>query len=229
MINIFKKLRLDSISKQNVKKYFFYAIGEIFLVTIGVLLAIKANNLNEQKKTKQETNIIYERVIFDIDRNIFEAKKLIEEFKEYEYMYTIILNDSLNKSKLAEGAAYMITGFEEYKFDDTGITQLKLIKTQSKKFIELSKIYENTGINLKSYKVAIEKNITDNLTFWRDNYEWFASYTMNKIEKEAQDYFINNKDYKNRVAYFYLLVYNGYIPRIQEFINDLENWKKQYS
>jgi hypothetical protein len=36
--------------KKNTGTYFKYAIGEIVLVVIGILIALKINNLNEQRK-----------------------------------------------------------------------------------------------------------------------------------------------------------------------------------
>ena len=52
MISIFKKIRQKLIMKNQTGKYLRYAIGEIALVMIGILLALQVNNWNEKKNYK---------------------------------------------------------------------------------------------------------------------------------------------------------------------------------
>ena len=40
-------------------KYFKYAIGEIVLVVIGILIALQINNWNESRKKKKQLDVIY--------------------------------------------------------------------------------------------------------------------------------------------------------------------------
>jgi hypothetical protein len=47
MIKFFRKIRYDLIENNKTGKYFKYAIGEIVLVMIGILLALQVNNWNE--------------------------------------------------------------------------------------------------------------------------------------------------------------------------------------
>jgi len=56
MINFFRKIRKQLSDDNKPIKYFRYAIGEIVLVMIGILLALQVNNLNENRK-----NIILEK------------------------------------------------------------------------------------------------------------------------------------------------------------------------
>lgn len=51
MIHFFRNLRRDLFSQNRITKYILYATGEIFLVVIGILIAIQINNLNEHKKS----------------------------------------------------------------------------------------------------------------------------------------------------------------------------------
>ena len=41
---------MNLIKNGKLNKYFFYALGEIFLVVIGILIALQINNFNEEKK-----------------------------------------------------------------------------------------------------------------------------------------------------------------------------------
>lgn len=50
MIKFFRKIRYDLMEKNKTGKYLKYAIGEILLVVIGILIALSINNWNEQKK-----------------------------------------------------------------------------------------------------------------------------------------------------------------------------------
>ncbi|GMN06188.1 hypothetical protein MTsPCn5_15770 [Croceitalea sp. MTPC5] len=49
MIQLFKKIRRQHLGKNRIGKYLLYAIGEILLVVIGILIAVAINNSNERK------------------------------------------------------------------------------------------------------------------------------------------------------------------------------------
>lgn len=49
MIKLFRKIRRDMLAEGKTAKYFKYGIGEIFLVVIGILIALQINNWNESR------------------------------------------------------------------------------------------------------------------------------------------------------------------------------------
>jgi len=53
MINFFRKIRKHLADDNKPIKYFRYAIGEIVLVVIGILIALSINNWNENEKTNR--------------------------------------------------------------------------------------------------------------------------------------------------------------------------------
>ena len=55
MIKFFRQIRLKLLGESKTASYFKYAIGEIILVVIGILIALQINTWNEQKKTRSET------------------------------------------------------------------------------------------------------------------------------------------------------------------------------
>lgn len=59
MIKFFRKIRQNLIMENKTSKYFKYAIGEIVLVVIGILIALQINNWNENEKThrNQQNNL----------------------------------------------------------------------------------------------------------------------------------------------------------------------------
>ena len=56
MIKFFRKIRQKLLSENKFSNYLIYAIGEIILVVIGILIALSINNWNEEKKETKELN-----------------------------------------------------------------------------------------------------------------------------------------------------------------------------
>lgn len=66
-------------------KYFKYAIGEIVLVVIGILIALQINNWNESNKESKTENVYINNIIRDLinqTKSIESHQKREEEFFE---------------------------------------------------------------------------------------------------------------------------------------------------
>ncbi|MCX2745450.1 DUF6090 family protein [Mangrovivirga sp. M17] len=68
MIKFFRKIRYSLLSESKFKKYLLYAIGEIFLVVIGILIAVAINNWNEEKKEAK----LQIKILREISQNLGE-------------------------------------------------------------------------------------------------------------------------------------------------------------
>src|SRR5210317_1905039 len=105
MIKFFRKIRQKLLSENKFGKYLLYAIGEIALVMIGILLALQVNNWNDAKNNKiSEQKILSEirngiwRDLSDFEGNVYSNKKAInaaEFFISYISKNEVSL-DSLN-------------------------------------------------------------------------------------------------------------------------------------
>ncbi|WP_432277879.1 DUF6090 family protein [Microcosmobacter mediterraneus] len=73
MITFFRRLRQKLLSENKFSKYLMYAIGEIILVVIGILIALQVNNWNEKRKAKAKFTNTIEQVYnaLDSDYNYF--------------------------------------------------------------------------------------------------------------------------------------------------------------
>ena len=67
MISLFRRIRQKLIDSGSVTKYLFYAIGEILLVVIGILIALQVNNWNEERKDRIEEKYYLEKLIENIE------------------------------------------------------------------------------------------------------------------------------------------------------------------
>ena len=76
MLKIFRKVRQNMIKNNKVTAYILYAIGEIILVMIGILLAMQVNNWNETRIQKKQLNSILKTVSIDLETDTIVANSL---------------------------------------------------------------------------------------------------------------------------------------------------------
>lgn len=58
MIKFFRRIRQKLLMENRASKYLLYAIGEIVLVVIGILIALQINNWNENRKLQNAQNLL---------------------------------------------------------------------------------------------------------------------------------------------------------------------------
>ena len=92
MINFFKKIRKNLVNRGKTSKYFKYAIGEIILVVIGILIALQINNWNEERKNKILEYTYLENIKTDLSLNITELQQFITSRKKCIISSSIILD-----------------------------------------------------------------------------------------------------------------------------------------
>ena len=67
MIKFFRKIRQKLVSENKFSKYLIYAIGEIILVVIGILIALQINNWNEKNKQNNRSFQYHKRIYQDLN------------------------------------------------------------------------------------------------------------------------------------------------------------------
>ncbi len=82
MIKFFRKIRYDLMGQNKTGKYLKYAVGEIVLVVIGILLALQINNWNQERiNQKRVTNYLI-NLVEDIKSDIVHYKININGYKD---------------------------------------------------------------------------------------------------------------------------------------------------
>jgi hypothetical protein len=104
MISLFRKIRQKLVSEHRVTQYLAYAVGEIFLVVIGILIALQINTWNELRKTRQyETKMLQELgSTLRKDRNYFSSqiKVLNQKQKAANRLLAMVENKEENLDTL---------------------------------------------------------------------------------------------------------------------------------
>jgi hypothetical protein len=99
--------------KNKTGKYLKYAIGEIILVVIGILIALSINNWNENKKQEQRAIIYANKIINDIETDLKNVDSLVvigqRNIKEIENYFNYFENqDPVNISALIDSCSHVI-------------------------------------------------------------------------------------------------------------------------
>ncbi|MDM9630363.1 DUF6090 family protein [Robiginitalea aurantiaca] len=75
MISFFRNLRKKFLSQNHFSKYLLYAIGEIALVMVGILLALQVNNWNESKRERHREVSLLKELKLNLETNIENLEK----------------------------------------------------------------------------------------------------------------------------------------------------------
>jgi len=78
MIKFFRRIRQNMIKENRASKYILYAIGEIILVVIGILIALQINNNNEVNKARSKELHYLNNIKTDLLLNIANINSFIE-------------------------------------------------------------------------------------------------------------------------------------------------------
>ncbi|RKS42513.1 hypothetical protein BC962_3271 [Gillisia mitskevichiae] len=89
MIKFFRILRQQLLTENKFSKYLLYAIGEIILVVIGILIALAINNHNEQRKENEQEQVALKQLRTDYKANLLQLENKIE-------MRRRLITESLN-------------------------------------------------------------------------------------------------------------------------------------
>lgn len=80
MIKFFRHIRQSLITENKFSRYLLYAIGEIILVMIGILLALQVNNWNNQRIEKNKEQALLKNLQVDFKNNISNLDVAYESF-----------------------------------------------------------------------------------------------------------------------------------------------------
>ena len=189
MIKFFRKTRQKLLSENKVSKYLVYAIGEIVLVVIGILIALQINNWNETNKKRSEETILLEA--------------LRQDFIENEKRLTTTMTYQKGMIDYSNGLISSITGNTIKTIDSDSILKLKafganswfraeLVNSTFETIISSGKGDIIQNLNLKKKLVDFS---TDLKSGFEDDYESKECIVfMNNISFEHEVNFLDRDD-----------------------------------
>jgi hypothetical protein len=122
MIKFFRKIRYDLMEKNKTGKYLKYALGEIILVVIGILIALQINNWNEKHQAQNKMMNNFQNLIEDLESNKLQLLDLIQRRKE-----------------ISNGAGLLIDNYENQIQVDENEFVAKLYPVLSERYFEINR------------------------------------------------------------------------------------------
>ena len=124
MTRIFKNIRQKLASENKVSVYLRYAIGEILLVVIGILIALQVNNWNEARENENLEINYLKGIKANMSDDITELKRHFVEdttdFNTYTFLIRAFNSDSV-ESKHQEIIANLKSSFRLHWFEGNDI------------------------------------------------------------------------------------------------------------
>jgi len=227
---LLKKLRWKSIFDSSFKTYLKYAIGEIILIVIGVLIAVSINRCTTEQNNIEARNKILNKILDDFKKDQELAGTIKARYAENEPIFASFMNETITLDSLqnCKECRYIISGISLFRPNLEGFNALK---TQSQNLIitdgALSSFVNSYDIKLKELDHQQDNLIQDlnkNLEYWRDNFEWFTDFLKNKDNDSYFKYQLSS-DYRNKLGYYHSLYYHNYLVKLEELMELQEEFE----
>ena len=165
MIHLYRNIRRKILLEKKPTKYLKYAIGEIILVVIGILIALQINNWNELRKQKLLKINYLERIANDIQQDTININKTVESINKnqiYISDFITTLGSKKISAKLDSSVtAYFKNGWIISDFSPVTNTYTDLSQTGNMKIIDNTALVDQI-IEYYGYIEIIEKSNTVN-------------------------------------------------------------------
>jgi hypothetical protein len=207
MLRFFRQIRQKLLTENRFSKYLLYAIGEILLVVIGILIALQVNNWNEHRKDRiaeqkmlnaliEDLGVNINRLNNDISleqRTIRQAKKIIQHLddrKPYDPSLDVIFSEAIYSPDIIISSS----GYESLKTRGIDIVQNELLR---KKIVNL---FDVIYVHLIAETVRLENQ------FWPSSvlpmiHRHFRETEFRKLTPTNYEALIEDTTYKNMVMH----------------------------
>jgi hypothetical protein len=204
------------------RKYLLYAVGEILLVMIGILLALQVNNWNEDRKLRSSENQILGSLKNELEFNKHQLKEALI-FHQISHDHCISILNLFNNNlrlisdneidSLISNIGIQHTFDSRHGFLESIISSGKINHIQNNKLVTLVSQYED------HVRDAIEFILPAN------------SFFLNKILPELSKYYARNSPYRSKRESWSLVPISMFQSDYKQLFNNrvLESYLAQWS
>ncbi|MDR5590980.1 DUF6090 family protein [Christiangramia sp. SM2212] len=193
MIKFFRNIRRRLIQENRFTRYLIYAIGEIVLVVIGILIALQINNWNEERKMKKLEVSYYKNLRKDLKLDSIEYQSKTYNARRNIKKLKNVLNFIENDFQI-EG-----TQLSDVQWGRTNVfkdTMALWISISQAGFIQFPDIFENTITDLRStgnIKLLQNDSLKDALVEYYNDQKRFSTWNESYLPNRTQTDLVVNR------------------------------------
>ena len=207
MIKFFRNIRRKLLTNNKLAKYLVYAVGEIVLIVLGILIALNLNNRNEQRQAEARIELILNDLMTELLADIEETRMPMNYFARRDSTIQLVLTDRVTFEDYAQGRIPYLNNLIRFynrvnltqKAYDNLIREMDAVPDQYQPLIkELDQLYNYNKTFVEETNEQLSDFIEENQLYGMRNYPWF--YSRNQAEWEQSITFkLEDFRYKNQV------------------------------
>ena len=174
MIKFFRHFRQRLLSENKFSKYLVYAMGEIILVVIGILIALQINNWNESRKENILASNYRNKIINDLKTDLTNIDSLITVGKQNEKVVNDYFNYFKNQEhrsiqKLIDSCGKIIIDINKYRYTPNNYTLNDLLTSGNSTLLneEQKSALVNLSNTQEYFLIVFEKTISNIIEYER--------------------------------------------------------------
>jgi hypothetical protein len=206
MLKIFRKARQNFLFKNKVSSYLIYAIGEIALVMIGILLALQVNNWNEVRKTNEQLNSILKTVSLDLKRDTLTASGIIRFYDTIKKKSDLIIHKKLNRKNYKDcpECRSLVSIYQPFVIQKKGYELLKKFSNNNQVkndtlLTNITQFYTTLSVLIDDSNTFIKEEVFKNIEIFKGK-DWFVDWTLGAYSEEMIVFFTESEEYRKMVA-----------------------------
>ncbi len=167
-MKIFRKFRQKMLINNKFSKYLFYAVGEIILVVIGILIAFQIDNNKEMQKERFELNQYLREMTIGLETEIKFYDWRNDRYEENAEYLTKLQEEPYDSLDLSKFSLILRTNTNSINTTRTYTSLVELGKMNQIRDFELSKAihqYYNTEVHKYNQITTYHKNMTHKIEY----------------------------------------------------------------
>ncbi|MDP5229438.1 MAG: DUF6090 family protein [Cellulophaga sp.] len=245
MIKFFRKIRQKMLTENKFSKYLMYAIGEIILVVIGILIALKINNWNELRKTNNNQEKYLKLLKVESLKNLKEVNRYKDLVTNMHSSQLTVMNlidanhDTISESYLSKTFVNIFGSSYSFDYENSTLSELKNsgelknIRNDSlRKYLtaleplvlKIQKVEQDVEISLDEVTEYLQPRISFRKMLIESDTEIYFEIPNSTKPRKSIIPILENEEFENRLLTYTLVTGNlnkNHYPKLENHLKKI--------